>query len=65
MSGQGVERQGGVRSLALPDGHEERRIALPDGRGLGYREYGDPRGYLPFRETVARVLASRGVDARA
>lgn len=45
MSGQGVERQGGVRSLALPDGHEERRIALPDGRGLGYREYGDPRGY--------------------
>lgn len=27
--------------------------------------YGDPRGYLPFREAVARVLASRGVDARA
>lgn len=26
--------------------------------------YGDPRGFLPFRESVARVLSSRGIDAR-
>jgi len=39
------------------------RSALPEAgnEALGY---GDPRGFAPFRESVARVLSSRGIDAR-
>lgn len=32
-------------AVALADGSQERVCALPDGRVLGYREYGDPAGH--------------------
>ena len=42
-----------------------RRVVQAVTRRDGFRAlgYGDPRGYLPLRETIARVLASQGLRA--